>query len=75
MLPISDSLFFSGFVSYVGITVALFLTGIGTAYPEDIILLAAGYVTPRVFADLSIMMPLTFVTILAGDLVILRFGL
>ena len=53
---------------------ALFLTGIGLPIPEDIILLAAGYVTAKGFAKLSVMIPLTCVMILIGDLVIYGLG-
>lgn len=60
--------------SYVGISVALFLTGIGMPIPEDIILLAAGYVTAKGFAELPVMMPLTCVMILVGDLVTYWLG-
>lgn len=60
--------------SYVGIAVALFLTGLGLPIPEDIILLAAGYVTAKGFADLPLMIPLTCIMILVGDLVTYGLG-
>jgi membrane protein DedA with SNARE-associated domain len=60
--------------SYVGITIALFLTSVGLPIPEDIILLAAGFVTANGFAELELMIPVTIIAILLGDLMMYGLG-
>ncbi|MFH1228298.1 MAG: DedA family protein [Planctomycetota bacterium] len=59
--------------SYIGVMIALLLTGLGIPVPEDIILLAAGFVTANDFARLELMIPVAMLSILAGDLI--TFGL
>ena len=60
--------------SYIGVFGALFLTGIGLPIPEDIILLAAGYVTAHGYAHLKIMIPLSMISILSSDTVMYLIG-
>lgn len=59
--------------SYIGVIFFLLLTGLGLPVPEDIILLAAGFVTANDYARIELMIPVTMLSILAGDLI--TFGL
>lgn len=61
-------------ISYVGVFIALMLTGVGLPVPEDIILLSAGYVTAKGFAILEIMIPLAMIAILGGDIIMYALG-
>lgn len=60
--------------SYLGVFIALFLTSVGFPVPEDIILLAAGFVTANGFAKLELMIPVTLVSVLLGDLIMYGLG-
>jgi len=61
-------------ISYIGVFIALFLTGIGLPIPEDIILLASGYVTAEGYAHLKIMIPLSMIAILGSDTIMYLLG-
>lgn len=61
-------------ISYVGVFIALFLTGVGLPIPEDIILFASGYVTAKGFAILEIMIPLAMLSILGSDTIMYALG-
>lgn len=60
--------------SYIGVFIALALTGLGVPVPEDIILLTAGYVTAHGFAMLPIMIAVTMIAVLGSDLTIYGLG-
>ncbi|MFA5793515.1 MAG: DedA family protein [Candidatus Brocadiia bacterium] len=60
--------------SYIGVIFALLLTGLGMPVPEDIILLAAGFVTANDYARLELMIPITMLSILTGDLITFWLG-
>ena len=60
--------------SYLGVFIALFLTSVGFPIPEDVILLAAGFVTANGFARLELMIPLTMISVLLGDVMMYGLG-
>ncbi len=60
--------------SYAGIFLALVLTSVGFPVPEDIILLTAGFISAQGYANLYIMIILTMVAILGGDLLMYALG-
>lgn len=62
--------------SYLGVFVALFLTSVGFPVPEDVILLAAGFVTApdQDFAKLGLMIPVAMISVLLGDVVMYGLG-
>ncbi|MFH1231491.1 MAG: DedA family protein [Planctomycetota bacterium] len=60
--------------SYLGVFITLFLTSVGFPVPEDIILLAAGFVTANGFAKLELMILVTLISVLLGDLMLYGLG-
>lgn len=60
--------------SYLGVFIALFLTSIGFPVPEDVILLVAGFVTANGFANLELMILVTLISVLLGDLMMYGLG-
>ena len=62
--------------SYLGVFITLFLTGVGFPVPEDVILLAAGFVTApdQDFAKLGLMIPVAMISVLSSDLMMYGLG-
>jgi membrane protein DedA with SNARE-associated domain len=60
--------------SYLGVFVALSLTSVGFPVPEDIILLAGGFVAKNGFAKIELMIPITLISVLLGDMMMYWLG-
>lgn len=59
---------------YLGLVVVLTLSGFGMPIPEDVPLIFAGYLCGQGHADIYIMLPLAFVTVIGTDMIIYTFG-
>lgn len=60
--------------SYLGIAACVWGTALGFPIPEDIILLLSGWLCAKDFATLWLMLPLVFVCVVGGDMVIYGLG-
>lgn len=60
--------------SYLGVVVALLLSGFGLPLPEDVPLLIAGYLCATGAAELWIMLPMTFLAVLGADFTLYALG-
>lgn len=71
-----DSVFFTFLLkfSYAGLFGILFVAGLGVPLPEDIPLLAAGWLAYRGHADLGLMMLTGLIGVLVGDALIFNMG-
>ncbi len=61
-------------VSYFAISAALLITSFGFPLPEDIFLLAGGYIAAETTANLYIMIAVSMSSILTGDLIVYWLG-
>jgi len=59
---------------YVGVVLILLAGGFGMPVPEDLPLIAAGYLCGVGKADITIMLPLTFSAVLGADLIVYFLG-
>lgn len=71
-----ESIYFSllGKFSYIGLFVVLFVAGLGVPLPEDIPLLAAGWLVHKGQADLLLMMLTGLAGVMVGDSLIFNMG-
>lgn len=71
-----DSIFFTllGKFSYIGLFTVLMVAGLGVPLPEDIPLLAAGWLVYRGKADLVLMMLTGLAGVMVGDSLIFNMG-
>lgn len=60
--------------SYVGVAISILLTGLGLPCPEDVLLLAGGYLVYRHEGSLAIMAMVSVASVLAGDLIMFGLG-
>ena len=61
--------------SYTGVTLFMWGTGMGFPVPEDVVLLLAGWICAKEAANIWIMLPLVYVSILGADIFIYWLGL
>ena len=60
--------------SYLGIAACVWGTALGFPIPEDIILLLSGWLCAKDYASLWVMLPMVFVCVVGGDMVIYGLG-
>ncbi len=65
---------FQGPIAYLAVFLVLVICGLGVPLPEDITLIAGGYLAHKGAADLSVMMVVGFLGILVGDSLIYAAG-
>ncbi|HET9449560.1 MAG TPA: DedA family protein [Aggregicoccus sp.] len=63
-----------GFIAYLAVFAVLVICGLGVPLPEDITLIAGGYLAHKGAADLTVMMGVGFLGILVGDSLIYAAG-
>ncbi len=59
---------------YLGVVIVIFAGGFGMPIPEDLPLLVGGYLCGSGQADITIMLPLAFSTVLGADLMVYFMG-
>jgi membrane protein DedA with SNARE-associated domain len=57
-----------------GLFAALVLAGLGAPIPEDLVLITAGVLAHQGVLDLECMIPLLYVGVLTGDIIVYSFG-